>query len=178
MERGVAWTRGVARWKQPRTGSSQNCVVRGAGREICFVTKCVAAPVSGSRTVTPLVFLEAHSFTRCRTSYPTLPLFPVFRKLRPPSDIFEVKIWSLSAPCDDAARAGSGEGSESDFIILEPTCYQQRRPARRPVVIHLRTSLPLSAAFLAQCHRRADGIAGLQALWLRATHAVWPSSAN
>ena len=36
---------------------------------------------------------EAHSFTRYRTSYPTLPLFPVFRKLIPPSDIFEVKIW-------------------------------------------------------------------------------------
>ncbi len=41
-------------------------------------------------------FWGAHSFTRCRTSYPTLPHFPVFRKLIPPSDIFEVKIWKIS----------------------------------------------------------------------------------
>jgi hypothetical protein len=42
-----------------------------------------------------LLFLGAHSFTRCRTSYPTLPLFPVFTNLITLSDIFEVKISRL-----------------------------------------------------------------------------------
>jgi hypothetical protein len=41
------------------------------------------------------LFFGAHSFTRCRTSYPTLPLFPVFTNLIPLSDIFEVKISRL-----------------------------------------------------------------------------------
>ncbi len=42
-----------------------------------------------------LLFLRAHPFTGCRTSYPTLPLFPVFTNLIPLSDIFEVKISRL-----------------------------------------------------------------------------------
>jgi len=41
------------------------------------------------------LFFGAHSFTCCRTSYPTLPLFPVFTNLIPPSDISEVKISRL-----------------------------------------------------------------------------------
>jgi hypothetical protein len=77
LESGVAHTQTVARWELPYTGGSQRCVVRGS----C----CVASTV----------FLGAHSFNCCRTSYPTLPLFSVFRKLILPSDIFEVKIWMV-----------------------------------------------------------------------------------
>ena len=56
-----------------------------------FLEAAVELLISGSCTVTPLVF-GAYSFTRCRTTYPTLPLFPVFRKLIPLLDIFEMKI--------------------------------------------------------------------------------------
>ena len=41
------------------------------------------------------LFFGADSFTRCRTSYPTLPLFAVFTNLIPLSNIFEVKISRL-----------------------------------------------------------------------------------
>jgi hypothetical protein len=95
LESGVAYTQTVAGWEHPYTGDSQSCVVRG---RCCvaspfFGSRSGATQVYGSSTVTPIVFLGAHSFTRYRTSYPTLPLFSVFRKLIPPSDIFEVKIW-------------------------------------------------------------------------------------
>jgi hypothetical protein len=40
-------------------------------------------------------FWEAHLYNHYPTLYPTLPLFSVFWKLIPPSDIFEVKIWRV-----------------------------------------------------------------------------------
>jgi hypothetical protein len=63
-----------------------------------LVAKSVSLPAAWL-----LVFLEAHSFTRCLTLYTTLPFFFVFPKLIPPSDIFEVKIWRglcLLASCE------------------------------------------------------------------------------
>jgi hypothetical protein len=61
-----------------------------------------------------LLFLGVHLFTRCRTLYPTLPLFPVFRKLIPPSDIFEVKISSARRVACDVRLTRS-----SRFFLLE-----------------------------------------------------------
>jgi hypothetical protein len=116
----MAWAGDVAGWEWPYTGGFQITVEwRGTWHTLkrwragsshtleapkavwfgggvawlhLFLEAAVELLISGSRAVTPLVFLGAHSFTRYRTSYPTLPLFPVFRKLIPPSDIFEVKI--------------------------------------------------------------------------------------
>ena len=95
LESGVAHTQTVAGWEQPFTVRSQSCVVHG---------RMVAKGCMGAAAQLP-VFLRAHSFTRCRTSYPTLPLFSVFRKLIHPSDIFEVKIWSLGALESNLAKS-------------------------------------------------------------------------
>ena len=92
----MANTQDVAGWEQPFTVRSQSCVVHGR-----LVAKAVWEPLHsfpcfGSLCVTTL-FLEAHSFARRLTSYPTLPLFSEIPNLIPPSAIFEVKIWSLGA---------------------------------------------------------------------------------
>jgi hypothetical protein len=60
LESGVAHTQTVARWELPYTGGSQSCVVRGVGREICFVTKHAPSPVSGGALVHPLPHFVPH----------------------------------------------------------------------------------------------------------------------
>jgi hypothetical protein len=75
-------------------------IVPGAQKANAYPSGALVAKSVSLPNTRLLLFLGAHSFTRCRTSYPTLPLFLVFRKLISPSDIFEVKILRVSHGSD------------------------------------------------------------------------------
>jgi hypothetical protein len=97
---GVAEERRGTHSNRGGLGADMHCALP----KLCGSGALVAKSVSLPNTRLYL-FLGAHSFTHFRTSYPTLPLFPVFRKLIPPSDIFEVKIWSLGALESNLAKS-------------------------------------------------------------------------
>jgi hypothetical protein len=94
---GVAGERRGTHSNRGRLGAAMHCAPPKLCGSGALVAKSVSLPNAWMLLYAGAVawlhlFLGAHSFTRCRTSYPTLPHFPVFTNLMPPSDIFEVKV--------------------------------------------------------------------------------------